>query len=77
MAPHAHCSYSVPRASCQVLAHPSASRYREALHSFQAAVRLDPTDPLAHFRIGNAFFALRKYPDARKARARALLGPLP
>ena len=41
-------------------------RYREAVYSFQAAVRVQAADPLAHFRIGNALFALKKYADARK-----------
>lgn len=40
--------------------------YREAVYSFQAAVRVQAADPLAHFRIGNALFALKKYADARK-----------
>lgn len=40
--------------------------YREAVYSFQAAVRVQAADPLAHFRIGNALFALKKYPEARK-----------
>ena len=42
-------------------------RYREAMYSFQAAVRVQAADPLAHFRIGNTLFALKKYPEARKA----------
>lgn len=47
-----------------------ARRYREAVYSFQAAVRVQAADPLAHFRIGNALFALKKYADARKVRGR-------
>lgn len=38
------------------------------MHSFQAAVRVQATDPLAHFRIGNTLFALKKYAEARKVR---------
>lgn len=38
------------------------------MHSFQAAVRVQATDPLAHFRIGNTLFALKKYSEARKVR---------
>jgi hypothetical protein len=36
------------------------------MHSFQAAVRVQAGDPLAHFRIGNTLFALKKYTEARK-----------
>ena len=36
------------------------------MYSFQAAVRVQAADPLAHFRIGNTLFALKKYPEARK-----------
>lgn len=50
----------------------SCQRYREALYSFQAVIKLEPADPLAHFRIGNAFFALKKYGEARKAYVKAL-----
>lgn len=46
----------------------SQCRYREAVYSFQAAVQVQAADPLAHFRIGNALFALKKYADARKVR---------
>ena len=38
------------------------------MHSFQAAVRVQAGDPLAHFRIGNTLFALKKYAEARKVR---------
>ncbi|GAB4816154.1 hypothetical protein N2152v2_003200 [Parachlorella kessleri] len=47
-------------------------RHYEALRSFHAAVASEPEDPLAHFRMGNAYFALRKYPEARKAYLTAL-----
>eukprot|EP00887_Chlorella_sp_A99_P005760 scaffold1.g5760.t1 len=50
----------------------SRQRYREALYSFQAAVQVESVDPLAHFRIGNALFALKKYAEARKAYIKAL-----
>lgn len=36
------------------------------MYSFQAAVRVQAGDPLAHFRIGNTLFALKKYAEARK-----------
>ncbi len=45
---------------------PCARRHYEALRSFHAAITTGPADPLAHFRTGNAFFALRKFPEARK-----------
>lgn len=58
--------------SCgQPHATPPQCRYREAVYSFQAAVRVQAADPLAHFRIGNALFALKKYADARKVRGGA------
>lgn len=47
-------------------------RYHEALMSFKASVAVQPNDPLAHFRIGNACFALRRYSEARLGYARAL-----
>jgi len=49
-------------------------RYREAMRSFQAAVRVQATDPLAHFRIGNTLFALKKYAEARKVRHQCVAG---
>lgn len=58
---------SLPR-PCALVVPPCLAlcSYREAVHSFQAAVRVQAGDPLAHFRIGNALFALKRYPDARK-----------
>lgn len=41
-------------------------RYYEALRSFQQAISIKAEDPLAHFRMGNVFFAMKKYPEARK-----------
>ena len=64
------CLCSAPTPS----ARPPACRHREALHSFQAAVRVQVADPLAHFRIGNTYFALKKYPEARKVRRRWGMG---
>jgi tetratricopeptide (TPR) repeat protein len=47
-------------------------RYHEALLSFKAAVKYKPMDGLAHFRMGNSSFALKRYPEARRAYIRSL-----
>lgn len=47
-------------------------RYHEALLSFKAAVNYKPMDGLAHFRMGNSSFALKRYPEARRAYIRSL-----
>jgi tetratricopeptide (TPR) repeat protein len=47
----------------------SGRRYHDALISYDAALQRKPDDALAFFRLGNAFFALKKFPEARKVRA--------
>lgn len=64
--PSAHLLHCLDSKSRQYLGSYHLCRYREAVYSFQAAVRVQTADPLAHFRIGNALFALKKYADARK-----------
>ena len=44
------------------------------MYSFQAAVKVQAADPLAHFRIGNTLFALKKYSEARKVSEGCYLG---
>lgn len=43
-------------------------RHYDALRSFHVAIKARPDDPLAHFRMGNAFFAMKKYAECRKVR---------
>lgn len=38
--------------------------YEEAVREFRAAIQLDPQLVLAYYRLGQAFMALKRYPDA-------------
>ena len=45
----------------------TAERWAEAVIEFKEAIRLDPLLAVAHYELGQAFMALRRYPDAIKA----------
>jgi tetratricopeptide (TPR) repeat protein len=58
-----------------------AESWEEAVTEFQTAIRLDPLFDLAHYSLGQAYMALKRFPEAVKAyqacvealRSRALL----
>jgi tetratricopeptide (TPR) repeat protein len=45
----------------------SAERWAEAVIEFKEAIKLDPLLAVAHYDLGQAFMALKRYPDAIKA----------
>src|SRR5213593_1913892 len=45
----------------------AAERLEDAVREFKAAVQLDPLLTLAHFRLGQAYMALKEYPEAERA----------
>lgn len=51
---------------------PCRRSYDQAVESFRRAIAILPEDPRAYFRMGNALFALERYPDARAAFSKAL-----
>ncbi|MBI3932935.1 MAG: tetratricopeptide repeat protein [Acidobacteria bacterium] len=44
-----------------------AEHFEEAVAEFRSAVRLDPLFVLAHYSLGQAYMALKRYPDAVRA----------
>lgn len=48
----------------------ATERYEEAASEFQAAVRLDPMLVPAHYGLGQAYMALKEYPEAVRAYTR-------
>jgi Flp pilus assembly protein TadD len=45
----------------------TAERWGEAVFEFKEAIKLDPLLAVAHYDLGQAFMALKRYPDAIKA----------